>query len=201
MSQNEQRVPVIGPNEINEEQKQAFLEGLPPGGETFFFPEETRRLPWPTSVGTLINHPLLAGKWLSFSTALMHEGLISNRERELMVLRVGWRTRSEYEWLQHVRMARRYKIEMSEVEAVSRGDYDGFAEHERDLLTATDEMIDAYRITEDTWKRLESRYDTKQLMEIAFTIGSYTALAMVFGALGVQIEDDFRELDCPRWDR
>ena len=62
-------------------------------------------------------------------------------------LRVAWRTRSEYEWVQHVRMAARCGITAAEVEAIGQGaDAGAWSELEADVLTATDQLLDQYRL-------------------------------------------------------
>ncbi len=39
-------------------------------------------------------------------TALLWNGVLDARLRELIIMRIGWRTGSEYEWTQHWRVAR-----------------------------------------------------------------------------------------------
>lgn len=195
----EPRLPPVLHEDITEEQKEAFLAGIKPEHASHFFPVKNPDVPWPTGLASLLHHPRLARTWLAFSYTILHEGLLTDRQRELMVLRVGWRTRSTYEWIQHCRLGVRYQITAEDIEAVSQGRYDGFESLEQDLLLATDEILDDYRISEDTWKRLAERLDAARLEEVAFTIGAYTALAMVFESLGVQIEPEWHDTPGPRF--
>ena len=45
---------------------------------------------------------------------------------------------------------------------------------EADLLAATDQLIDGYRVDDDTWKRLAEQLDERQLVELVFVVGTYT---------------------------
>ena len=92
-----------------------------------------------------------------------------------MVLRVAWRTRSRYEWVQHVRLAPRVAITPEEIAAIAEGPgADGWTPLEADLLAATDQLIDGYRVDDDTWKRLAEHLDERQLVELVFVVGTYT---------------------------
>src|SRR5258708_27082748 len=50
---------------------------------------------------TLVRHPGLFRRWLPFGGKLL-AGKLPARDRELLILRVAWRCRSEDEWGQHV---------------------------------------------------------------------------------------------------
>ena len=63
----------------------------------------------PEYFGTMLKHPAIFRCQTEMGTALF-KGLITGRERELAVLRVGWLTRSAYAWGQHGAMARRYVV-------------------------------------------------------------------------------------------
>ena len=50
-------------------------------------------------------HLPLSASWLPFTEMLAgQDATLSARTRELLILRVAWRTRSGYEWAQHSRM-------------------------------------------------------------------------------------------------
>ncbi len=106
-----------------------------------------------------------------------------------MVLRVAWRTRSQYEWVQHIRLGERCGITPDDVAAIARGAAaDRWTPLERDLLAATDQLIDGYRIADDTWQRLAEQLDEAQLVELVFVVGTYTGLAMAFNSFGLELE-------------
>ena len=63
-------------------------------------------------------------------------------------------------------------------------------EGDRQLLTATDELIDTKFICDNTWAELSKRWSTQQLMDIVFAVGQYTLVSMALNTFGVQLEDD-----------
>ena len=75
--------------------------------------------PVPNVLTTLMHHPGLAGPFLAFNRVLLFTPALPPRLRELMVLRVAWRTRSTYEWVQHVRLAQGCGITPDEVDAIA----------------------------------------------------------------------------------
>jgi 4-carboxymuconolactone decarboxylase len=157
---------------------------------------DARRVP--NVLTTLMRHPGLAGPFLVYNNVLLRTPVLEPRWRELMVLRVAWRTRSSYEWLQHVRIAQSCGITSDEIEAIARGaDAGVWAPLEADLLAATDQLLDDYRIDDDTWTRLAERLDERQLIEVAFTVGTYTCLAMAFNSFGLELDPDLHTVTAP----
>jgi alkylhydroperoxidase family enzyme len=140
----------------------------------------------PNAITTMLHHPALAGEFLAYNNVLLWSGTLEPRLRELMVLRIAHRTRSEYEWDQHVRLAARYGITAEEAEFVARGAPPGkWTPLESAVLAATDQLIDDYRIADDTWPRLAEHLDERQLVELVFVAGTYTCLAMAFNSFGL----------------
>jgi 4-carboxymuconolactone decarboxylase len=152
-------------------------------------------MPMPNVLGTLMRHPALIGPFLTYNNALLKTPTLDGRLRELMVLRVAWRARSRYEWVQHVRLAPRVAITSDEIDAL-RADIDpaAWTSLEADALLATDQLIDRYRIDDETWQRLAGQLDERQLIELVFVVGTYTGLAMAFNSLGLEIDADLRDV-------
>src|SRR6476660_10495361 len=100
----------------------------------------------PNVLATMLHHPALAGSFNRFGNVLLTEPAIGHRERELMLLRVAWRTRARYEWVHHVRLAERYGLDARDVAAVAQGDSESWSPLERDLVAATDQLLDHYAL-------------------------------------------------------
>lgn len=137
----------------------------------------------------LANHPKLLKRWLVFGNHVLAKSTLPARERELVILRVGWLCRAEYEWSQHVSIARGSGVSDAEIERVAQGpDAPGWSESERALLCAADELhADAF-VSDATWRELARHFDTKQLMDLVFTVGQYQLVSMALNTLGVQLE-------------
>ncbi len=137
--------------------------------------------------GTMLHHPALFRRWLPFANHILGKSTISVRDREVLILRTAWRVRSEYEWGQHVLIARHAGMSEEEITMARNGPDDaGLEERDRLLLAATDELVDDAFLSDATWAGLSEHYDTQQMMDIVFTVGQYNMLAMGLNSFGVQ---------------
>ena len=142
-----------------------------------------------TALATLARHPHLAKSFLRFNVHLLFTSTLPPRLRELVILRVAHRAECVYEWFHHVEMGREEGLTDEEIAAVQRGVTGGALDQA--LLTAADELFDDKRLTDETWAALSTHLDERQRMDLVFTVGCYTALAMAFNTFGVELEEDF----------
>ena len=137
---------------------------------------------------TLVRHPGLFAKWMPFGGKLL-AGKLPARDRELLILRTGWRCQSEYEWGQHVLIGRAAGITDDEVRRIQEGpEAPGWSAFDATLLRAADELHDDSCITDATWTTLAIHYDDKQLIEIPMVVGQYHLVSFCLNSLGVQRE-------------
>jgi 4-carboxymuconolactone decarboxylase len=146
--------------------------------------------PMPVVLELFANHVALSGTFLTFTDMLAGEqSRLDPRIRELLILRVAWRTRSGYEWNQHGRMGADEGLSDAQLRAVREGPGAPlWTPGERDLLTAVDEMVDAFAVSETTWDRLSGAFDAPVLFELVFVVGGYLCLAAVLNSLGLRGE-------------
>ena len=139
---------------------------------------------------TLANHPDLMRRWLVFGNHVLFKSSLPPREREIAILRIGWLCQAEYEWAQHVVIARQCDITDEEIARIAEGpDAPGWSPQDADLLRATDELhADAF-VSDATWKKLEETWSKEQLMDLLFAVGQYNLVSMVLNSLGVQLEE------------
>jgi alkylhydroperoxidase family enzyme len=189
-------VPRLAPvprDQWGDDQKAALLAAFPEQVVARFTATGPDAAPVPNVLATLMHHPTLAGPFLAYNQVLLQSPALDPRRRELMILRVAWRTRSRYEWVQHARLAARLGITTDEIAAIAGGEPPDWTPLERALLDATDELVDHYRVADDTWKRLAEHLDEAQLVELVFVVGTYVGLAMAFNSLGLQIDPELQE--------
>jgi len=152
----------------------------------------------PNGLTVFMNHPALGEAWLNYNSVLLRDPALPPRERELIILRVAWLTRQDYEWLQHNRVAARWGMSREEIEAIAEGPTAAnWSPLDSALLRATDEMLDHHRIDDDTWARLTDHLDDRQLFEVPFTIGTYTLLAMVFNSFDLEVDPELSDVPAP----
>ena len=138
---------------------------------------------------TLAQHPRLLKRWLVFANHVLGKSTIPVREREILILRIGWLCRAGYEWGQHVQIGLECGLTESEIQAIKAGpDAGSWGDVDRDLLIATDELHRDAHVSDATWARLAQRWSTEQLMDIVFTVGQYNLVSMALNSFGVQPE-------------
>jgi 4-carboxymuconolactone decarboxylase len=147
-------------------------------------------------VGVILQHPALAKAFLTFNNHVATASTLDRRIRELLILRISWLRRSEYEFVQHLVLGRNAGLSDAELERVQQGpDAKGWAPIDADLVRCADELHAEARIQDATWERLSAHFSTAQLMDIVFAVGCYDLLAKVFKTLGVQLEPGVDALD------
>jgi AhpD family alkylhydroperoxidase len=149
-------------------------------------------------LGTLARHTALARAYHVFNGHVLFATTLSERQRELVVLRVAAVRRCEYEWRQHAVLAGDVGISPEELRAVVEGpDASGWEPLEAAVLRAVDELVAGATVSDDTWTTLAGTLSTEQLMDLVFTVGAYDLLAMAFGAFGIELDDDLIALVSP----
>jgi alkylhydroperoxidase family enzyme len=147
-------------------------------------------------LGVMLQHPALAKAFLTFNNHVAIASTLSKRIRELLILRISWLRRSEYEFIQHVVLGRNAGLSEAELERVQIGpDAPGWDPLDADLVRAVDELHSDARIQDATWQRLGAHFNITQLMDLIFAVGCYDILAMVFKTLGAQLEPGVDPLD------
>ncbi len=139
---------------------------------------------------TIANHPALMQEWMTFATYILGRNSLPPRDREILILRIGWLCQAEYEWAQHVRIGRKVGLTDDDVRRISVGpDSPDLGELDRLLLQAVDELhADAF-IGDATWNALAKIYDTRQMMDLVFTVGQYNLVSMALNSFGVQLDE------------
>jgi 4-carboxymuconolactone decarboxylase len=136
---------------------------------------------------TMARHPKMAEAWLTFGSYVLRRSTLPVRDREILILRIGWLCRSEYEFGQHTRIGEKAGLSPEEVIRITEGpEAAGWEPFDAALLRAADELHADSFISEDTWKALTDRYDEKQLMDAVMTVGQYHLVSMLLNTFGVQ---------------
>src|SRR5581483_4590721 len=85
---------------------------------------------------------------------LLFKGSLPARERELVILRIGFRAQSEYEFGQHTVIGRDAGLTDEEIERLARSDLEGWAGDDAALLAMCDELCADDVVGDATWQRL-----------------------------------------------
>jgi alkylhydroperoxidase family enzyme len=145
---------------------------------------------------TLCNHSGLAKRWMVFANHILGKSTLDPKERELVILRIGFLCNAGYEWGQHVVIARQVGLTDEEILLAKSGPRSpGISTLYGLLLQATDELHGDAHIADATWQGLLEHYNTQQMMDLVFTVGQYNLVSMALNSFGVQLDDGV-----PGWD-
>jgi len=145
---------------------------------------------------TLVRHPALMRRWLVFANHILGKSTLAPRERELVILRIGFLCKAGYEWGQHVLIARQAGMSDDEIRTAKTGpETPGLSELDRLLLKATDELHADAHVSDATWKGLAALLTEQQLVDLVFTVGQYNLVSMALNSFGVQPDEGL-----PGWD-
>jgi 4-carboxymuconolactone decarboxylase len=137
---------------------------------------------------TVARHPDAAAAMVNLGRTL-RAGRLSNRHREILILRTGWNCDSAYERAQHRRVALSIGMTEDDLERLRIGpDAEGLDPFEAVLCRAADEIHRDHAISDATWASLADSYDTEQLIEVPMLVGYYHLVSFVLNSLGVPLE-------------
>lgn len=137
----------------------------------------------------MMNHPKLTRRWTVFAGHVLQKQTVPLRERELLILRIGWLNQSEYEWAQHVEIAKRSGISEAEIERIKQRPSAGWNAHEAALLQAADDLFENSVVSDQTWAALSVDFSTEQMMDMVFTVGQYNMVSWALNSFGVPLDD------------
>lgn len=140
---------------------------------------------------TLLGHPEAMRGFLGWASyVLSKRSTLPAREREIVVLRIGYLCRSGYEWTQHCEIGERAGLTKAEISAIKQGaQAPNWRPPEVALIKACDELHADQFITPATWQELSAHFNPKQCMDTVFTAGQYTQVSMILNTLGVQLDE------------
>jgi 4-carboxymuconolactone decarboxylase len=150
---------------------------------------DVRRGPILNIFRTLAHHPKLLKRWLVFGGHVLAKSTLPPRERELAILRIGWRCRSEYEWGQHAAIGRACGLSDDEVRrTTAAANAPGWSAFDAAIVRAVDELHDDAFLSDASWQALSARWSTEQVLDFVFAVGQYNLVSMALNSLGVQLD-------------
>ena len=143
----------------------------------------------PNVYATLARDAKLYPLWLGFARHILRESSLPAREREMLICRTAWLASGEYEWAAHTKIGKENGLTDAEILRLARGpEAPGWSAQDAALVKAVDELhYDAF-LSDATWGALAGRFDTRQMMDLVFTVGAYNMLAMALNSFGAQLD-------------
>ena len=147
----------------------------------------------PNLYRALANHPAIVAAWTEFANTLRHASRTPRALRELVILRGAQVSASEYEWAQHLRMARKAGVREAQIAALAGWRTSPeFDARERAALELA-ESVTSGRVTDEVYREAMRHFDQHDYVELAVTAGFYAMVARVLDAMAVELEPEFRD--------
>jgi 4-carboxymuconolactone decarboxylase len=141
----------------------------------------------PNIFGVLLRNMELFEAWSNFGTYAMSGSRIDKRLREILVLRTAANTNCDYEWHHHRRLG--LAVGLTEELITDIRDGTQLVSDDQELMVCCANELAADSVLSDsTWLRMVGRFGEAYTMDVIFTVGAYTALAMGLKSCGVRLE-------------
>lgn len=174
------------------EMRQVLAALEPPGTPARLSPEGRSKAL--NTLGVYAYHTTLSQAFFTFNGHILSTSTLTDRQRELIVLRVAALRKAGYEWLQHTFIARDAGLSDEEIQRIALGpDAPLWDPLDAAMLRAVDELIGDGQIADATWALLVDKLEVKQILDVIFTVGAYETLAYMIRSFDIEIDDDMRE--------
>jgi 4-carboxymuconolactone decarboxylase len=130
--------------------------------------------------------------WIRWGAVLLSDLALDPALRELAILRVARLTpHADYEWVQHVPIAKAAGASDAQVEALARDepDADCFSDAERLVLRFTTEVLQQARAGEETFEQLKRVLSPREIVELLMVIGQYMMVARVMATTDMELDE------------
>jgi alkylhydroperoxidase family enzyme len=116
---------------------------------------------------------------LRLGASILGGQLLDAKLRELAILQAAKLTPGEYEWIQHVPIARATGASEAQIEALARGDYDAdcFDEDERLVLHFGADTLRGARVSDERFAAMKERFSAREIVELILALGYYSMLS------------------------
>ncbi|MFC8130925.1 carboxymuconolactone decarboxylase family protein [Streptomyces sp. NPDC057302] len=134
--------------------------------------------------GTLAHHLPLAEAWLALARVLTHDGTLTARDRELVILRTAHRLDCAYVHDRHTSQARTAGLRPDETAATAAPlDAHGWDPDDLVLLRAVDALAERADVPDALWEPLARRLRPDQLVELLLLAGQSATMCMTLRTL------------------
>ena len=144
---------------------------------------------------TFSKYQKLNERWSPRQTFILRTSKLTPHQREMLILRMGWNCRSEYEWAKHVgSVGHARDHDLDPIKIAEGASASGWDPLDRALLHASDELYQDGAVSDSTWRLLSDKLDTGLIMSAIFTTADYRAISLSLNTYGVQLDspDDER---------
>lgn len=137
----------------------------------------------------MAHHPDLLRAWAPLRKHIVLDSALGAELSEVVILRVGYRMGSEYEWAHHVSRARRLGFDDDRILAIQKvpQGVDGL------IVRAVDELLDSRRLQSNTEEELADSLGRKAVFDLIATTGFYSVLGYLLMSYNTPMDEDIAD--------
>lgn len=147
----------------------------------------------PNLYRALASHPRLVAAWTEFSKTLRHDTRTPRALRELVILRGAQLMRSEYEWAQHLPMARKAGVGEAQVQNLSSWKISSRFDAREKAALALGEAVTLGRVSDEVYAEAMRHFDHHDYVELATVAAFYAMVGRMLDAMGVELEPEVQD--------
>ena len=170
----------------------ARIPYVDPAGASPKTKELLERLPVPLNIFKVMAHAETNFRPLvMLGTSILTEQQLSAKLRELAILRVARLSPAEYEWVQHVPIAKLAGVSDGQVAALERDDAEAacFDPVDRVVLRATDEIVRDCGPSDATFDELARHLSPREIVELVLAVGFYMTMARLMVSTRIDLDE------------
>jgi len=140
---------------------------------------------------TLLHRPQTAKAISDLLLSLLFGGELDDRLRELVIMRIGWVTGSNYEWTQHWPIAQN-QFGCTEEDLLALRDWRNaahFGDVERTVLGAVDELLESGNLAEASFRDCHQKLGRNQTIELVAAVGCWQMISKLAKAIEIPLEE------------
>jgi alkylhydroperoxidase family enzyme len=159
--------PATAPDEVRE-----VLENLPPLN----------------IFRTLAHAETVLRPFLRFGGAVLGRMSLDPVVRELAILAVAKEAEAEYEWIQHVEIAKAVGATDAQIEALEQGGEEALDDAQRAAVALAAAVVHSPRVSDELWERVRAQFSDREIVELLLAIGDYLMLARLMTVLEIDLD-------------
>jgi arylformamidase len=165
--------------------------------ETESLPENQRSLAPPDShiFRALVHSPEALRRYKGLTKFIREESGLDSRLREMALIQIGYAADCPYEYTHHIKTGLRYGVSRDDIHAIadeSAGNTTALDSVAKAVLRAARQLTLGNDIDESTFHTLQSALGDEQLMELLFSVVTYTGTVKLLTSLRIDLEDAYK---------
>jgi alkylhydroperoxidase family enzyme len=127
--------------------------------------------------------------WRSFARVAFHASKLDPGLRELVILRVAYLSRSEYEIYHHLSSAVELGVPAEKCSAMESGDFACLAPEERAAVEFASQIVESGSPSDPTLAEIRRHYVDEIVFNIVLLTGAYMTVARIIATGGLQCDE------------